>query len=139
MTAVVFDCGVLLSAIGWSGNPRRCLVLAAHRQIKVAATTGIWSEYERIIPTVLATKRPMVNPAPMLHWLLSITNIVEPAPLGKPRSRDPKDDPYLACAIAARAQFLVSNDRDLLDLGKPFGVQMVTPLQLLIHVRERSR
>ena len=31
-------------------------------------------------------------------------------------SRDPDDEPYLNLAIAARAAFLVSRDRDLLDL-----------------------
>lgn len=30
--------------------------------------------------------------------------------------RDPKDEPYLNLAIAAKAHYLVSRDRDLLDL-----------------------
>ena len=30
--------------------------------------------------------------------------------------RDPKDEPYLDLAVAARARYLVSRDRDLLDL-----------------------
>lgn len=31
--------------------------------------------------------------------------------------RDPNDDKFLACAIDGQAQYLVSTDKDLLDLG----------------------
>jgi predicted nucleic acid-binding protein len=58
--------------------------------------------------------------------------------LGKQRSRDPKDDPVLACALAARADYLISNDRDLLALGKPFGIAIVTPAEFLRTVGETS-
>jgi len=57
--------------------------------------------------------------------------LVEPAPLGKQRSRDAKDDPYLACALAAGAKVIVSRDDDLLTMNKPFGIQIVTPRELL--------
>jgi predicted nucleic acid-binding protein len=53
--------------------------------------------------------------------------LVEPSPLGKRRSRDVKDDPFLACALASRAGFIVTKDKDLLALEKPFGVEIVTP------------
>ena len=51
-----------------------------------------------------------------------------------PISRDPKDDIYPATAAAAGANFVVGEDRDLLDLGAYQGVRIVdaaTFLQLL--------
>ena len=138
MIPVVFDCGVLVSAIGWTGNPRRCLRLVALRQIRLCATSQIWDEYETRIPDVLAQKRPGLTARPTLDWLLTVAHFVEPAELGKQRSRDLKDDRYLACALAANAEALVTNDRDLLVLEKPFGVTILTPIQLLLHVRGRS-
>lgn len=53
--------------------------------------------------------------------------MVEPSSLGKQRSRDAKDDPYLAAALAAKASFIVTYDKDLLDLGKPFGIRILKP------------
>ena len=138
MIPVVFDCGVLLSAIGWAGNPRRCLRLVADRQIHPCVTPSVWDEYETRIPAILAQKCPQVNPLPIFNWLLGVARFVDPVPLGKQRSRDVKDDRYLACALGAEAEFIVSNDRDLLALGKPFGVVIVTPVQLLLHVRSRT-
>ena len=138
MIPVVFDCGVLVSAIGWTGNPRRCLSLVAHRLIRMCATTEVWDEYDARIPVELARKRPGVNARAALGWLLTVAEFVQPVPLGKQRSRDIKDDRYLACAPGARAEFIVTNDRDLLDLGKPFGITIVTPVELLVRIRGRG-
>ncbi len=135
MIPVVFDCGILVSAIGWTGNPRRCLYLAAHRQIRLYVTQSVWEEYDSRIPEELSLKRPGVNPRPTLDWLITAVHFIEPAPLGKQRSRDAKDDRYLACALGAQAEWIVSNDRDLLDMQKPFGVEIITPVQLLARVR----
>jgi hypothetical protein len=60
--------------------------------------------------------------------------IFSAAPLGKPRSRDSKDDPYLAFALGATASLIVSRDQDLLVLGKPFGVEIITPRQMLTRL-----
>jgi len=74
------------------------------------------------------------DPWPTLNWYVRFVRQVEAAPLGKPRSRDPKDDPYLACALAARASFIITRDADLLELGKPFGIEILTPRAFLNRV-----
>ena len=131
MIRAVFDCGVLVSALGWAGNPRSCLALVHAGQVQLFATEQIWSEYERRIPAILQAKAQPGDVPAALALLLELVRFVEPAPLGKQRSRDPKDEPYLACALAAAADVLVTNDRDLLVLGKPFGVAILTPVQFL--------
>ena len=42
-------------------------------------------------------------------------------------TRDPKDDPLVACAVEGGAAYLVSGDADLLDLDEYEGCQVVTP------------
>lgn len=46
-------------------------------------------------------------------------------------SRDPKDDKFIACAIAAQSTFLITEDRDLLALGEIAGVQIMTPYDFI--------
>jgi predicted nucleic acid-binding protein len=75
------------------------------------------------------------SPWPALDGLIGLSRLVSPASLGKQRSRDPGDDPYLACALAARAEFVITRDPDLLDLGKPFGIQILTPRALLSRLQ----
>jgi predicted nucleic acid-binding protein len=45
-----------------------------------------------------------------------------------------KDDPYLACALAARAHYIISYDLDLLRLKKPFGIEIIRPAELLRRI-----
>jgi len=49
-------------------------------------------------------------------------------------SRDPKDDKFVACAIAAQAAFLISEDRDLLALGSLGEIQILTPYDFLRQI-----
>ncbi len=41
--------------------------------------------------------------------------------------RDPKNDKFVACAIAGAADFLITVDRDLLDLRTVGNVQVIQP------------
>lgn len=66
------------------------------------------AEYESVIPETLTEELPDVDPLPRLAWIRAKARRVEPSPLGKRRSRDAKDDIYLAGALAASAQFLVT-------------------------------
>lgn len=136
MISAVLDCNIVVSAIGWGGNPRRCLVLAARRKVRLCVTPEIWEEYADIVPAALVEAKRATNPEPTLNWLLRTARFVDPAPLGKQRSRDNKDDPYLACALAAFAKYIVTNDRDLLSLRKPFGIHIVTPVEFLAEIQK---
>lgn len=55
--------------------------------------------------------------------------------------RDPEDDKFLAAAVESGARYLVSGDRDLLDLKSFRGVEIVTPgvfLKVLGESRKRE-
>jgi predicted nucleic acid-binding protein len=129
---VVFDAGVVFSGAGWRGEAHRCLLAMAHRRV-IAYATG---ETLKELSNLQADRgdRAKHPPAATLSWYQDHVKRVEPAPLGKQRSRDVKDDPYLACALGAGAKIIVTRDGDLLVLGKPFGIQIITPRQLLVRL-----
>lgn len=135
MIPAVFDCCVIASGIGWSGNPRFCLDLIFGGQVLLCVTADIWQEYDRIIPAVLASHHRNVDATAELARLLKISRFFEPAPLGKQRSRDLADDRYLAAALGARAEAIVTSDRDLLSLGQPFGIPILSPIEFIKFVR----
>lgn len=126
---VVFDAGVVFSGAGWRGEAHLCLVAMARRRIVAFATTETLDELRRVTGQI-GFKAPN-SPYTILDWYYRTVKTVAPVPLGKQRSRDPNDDPYLACALAAKAKMIVSRDNVLLALQKPFGIEVVSPTELL--------
>ncbi len=84
---------------------------------------------------IAAKKSAPGDPWPRFNWFTDTARVVVPAPTGKRRSRDPKDDPILGTALAARVKLIVTKDRDLLDLEQPFGIQIFHPRQFLTELK----
>jgi predicted nucleic acid-binding protein len=93
-------------------------------------------EETRAVTTELIREiKPRHNAAARLTWYLDKMTLVSPAALGKQRSRDPKDDCYIAAALGAKAHCVVTFDRDLLSLPRPFGIPVITPAQFLKMIK----
>jgi uncharacterized protein len=135
---VVIDTGVLISAIGWRGPAHRCLALIARRRCRMAVSAEIIAEYDSRVPAVLAQEAPQANAPGALAWVRAKALWVEPVPLGRQRSRDLKDEKFLAAALSANAKAIVSYDRDLLALEKPFGIPVLRPAAFLLRMQEQS-
>ena len=54
-------------------------------------------------------------------------------------SRDPKDDKFLACAKTAHADYLVSEDQDLLVLKSYAGTRIIDSAEFLQVLQERAK
>jgi putative PIN family toxin of toxin-antitoxin system len=132
---VVIDANVAASAVCWEGEAFLCLVKLARRQAFAYGSETTLEETREVCARLIREKKPKHKATGRLTWYLNIARQVEAAPLGKGRSRDPKDDPYLATALAAKAQFIVTYDKDLLALGKPFGVEILKPSAFLRKVQ----
>ena len=131
---VVVDSNVVVSAIFWPGESRRCLTLWARRRYHLALTVPIFEEYAEVARR-MGKSIPNVNPEPWLRWIENKARVFDPLALGREISRDPDDDQFLACALASGAKTVVSKDHDLLVLEKPFGIEIITPRQFLAGFR----
>jgi putative PIN family toxin of toxin-antitoxin system len=128
---IVVDTNIFIAA-GWRVNAhaRRVFAAVARRRFRMAVSSVILEEYRGV------SQRPFFdgrNYTGLLSWIERYALLVEPAPLGKRRSRDSTDDIFLACALSAGAAFIISNDQDLLRLGKPFGIEIIQPAQFIVR------
>ena len=55
------------------------------------------------------------------------------------RSRDPNDDMFVAAATAGSARWLVSGDKDLLDMTAPEGVTILSPAAMWELISKPAR
>jgi putative PIN family toxin of toxin-antitoxin system len=67
-----------------------------------------------------------------LAWLLSVARLVDELPELSAVPDDPKDDMVVATAVCAKADYLVTGDRQhLLPIGTYQGIAIITPRQFL--------
>ena len=49
-------------------------------------------------------------------------------------THDPDDDLFVTAAVEGQADYIVSGDPHLLDLGEYLGVKIVSPRELVVHL-----
>src|SRR5438128_1521926 len=118
---VVFDCMVLLQAAARKTGPAvACWQLAKAGAVELWLSPAASAEVKDVLtrPRTLR-KFPDLMPAAVEAYLSEVAaHAVQVAdvPSVFTVKRDPKDSPYVDLAVAADARFLVSRDKDLLDL-----------------------
>jgi len=68
--------------------------------------------------------------------LALLLDILAEARIVKPTTRvticrDPSDDKFFECAVGAGARYIVSEDRDILDVGEYEGIRTVTAAEFI--------
>ena len=137
----VIDTNVLLSGLLWHGTPRALIEQVRTGALTLVSSPALITELAEVVARDrfrTALVRSNTNPERMLAEIRLLAEIVDPAPLTEPVSRDPDDDVVLALAAAARPDFVVSGDRDLLILGMHAGIPIVTPSDALARVTRRD-
>jgi putative PIN family toxin of toxin-antitoxin system len=122
---VVFDSGVLISALAFGGTPFDAL-RAAMLLGRVTLCDQIEAEVRKSLTgRKLGWSAARADAA--IAGLVEVTNQVEVTGNFHGFCRDPKDDMILECAFLASADFIVSGDRDLLDLVDFREIPILSP------------
>ena len=122
---VVIDTNVFISGIFWSGPPYQILKAWQNHKIRLVLSQEILNEYDRVAYT-LTKQYPHVDLLPFIELLAMHAEMYTPVQLKQPLSRDPNDDMFIACALAAKAKIIISGDKDLLTIS---GVNKITILK----------
>jgi putative PIN family toxin of toxin-antitoxin system len=123
---VLIDTNVLLSAALRDKLPERVVFYVAGRDdLRWLVTPEILAEYIEVL------RRPKfaLDEETLQHWaeLLAMRTVhVDSPPQYPDFPRDPKDSPFLAAALANRADFLITGDKDLLDAKDIVTTSIVT-------------
>lgn len=118
---VVFDCNVLLQAAAREKSvAAKCLNLAESGLIQICVSREVLAEVEDVLnrPEIRAHFPDLSDEivGAFLKRLQKLSVLVRPVPKKFSYPRDKDDEPYINLAIAADAGFIISRDRDLLDL-----------------------
>jgi putative PIN family toxin of toxin-antitoxin system len=131
---LVLDTNVVVSALFWDGKPLELMALAPEREVRLYACAALLTELRmtlakpKLVKALEASGRSAGEHVDAYRRLVTLTRRTAAAGAW---SRDPDDDRVIACALAVRADFLVTGDGDLLSLGSVEGVRIVSPVELL--------
>lgn len=134
---IVLDTNVVMSALLWRGSPYRLLeTIRQHPRLQLYSSPVLLEELADVLTRPSASKQlSAIGKAArdVLPDYIAAIELVEPAEL--PRVvRDPDDDHVLACALEARADLIVSGDKDLLVLGTYQDILIVSAAEALHRV-----
>ncbi len=118
---VVYDCMIFLQGAARPNGPAAaCLDLAQEGRVLLHLSAALLLEIRDVLTRPkIQRKYPVLTEdfvEVFLEKLLSRAVYFAEVPCVFHYERDPKDEPYLNLAIAVNAQYIVSRDRDLLDL-----------------------
>ena len=146
MIRAVLDANVTVSAIlNAQGTPGRILDAWRNEHFQLLMSDAILEEIERVLHYPKIAKRHQWSLAQIQQFLTLLADIASLTPDDLELSviaDDPEDNRYLECAVEGHANYIVSGDQDLLQLGTYHGIQIVTPrafLDVLDHSRPNKR
>ena len=131
MTRLVLDTNVVISGLLFGGPPGRLLERLWAGRFRLVLSAAILSEYSR----ALAYPRFGLRPGEvrkLVDGLLRPFSSLTAVEAGPPVCRDPGDDMFPYCAVAAQADAIVTGDRDIRAVGPAFqGIPILTVSDVL--------
>ena len=126
---VVLDTNVLLSGIAYPASvPGKIIAAWRHGSVEVLLCNFILEELRRVLPKLVKRHGLMALEIDDLVDVFSIqAEVVEPAVHTDASLRDPNDQPVLGALQSARADYLITGDKDLLALAAHYPI--VSPVQ----------
>lgn len=136
---IVLDTSALVSGFLWNGAPRRLIEAATAQQIEIFTTRTLIAELEEVSARPKFAARmaaQQLTPELLAARYRAIAETVIPADIGPAVIADPDDDHVLACALAARAELIVSRDPHLLNLKHYQNIPILDPAQALLRIAQ---
>lgn len=127
---VVADTNVIVSALLWVGTPHTILVAAEEARLTLFISPALLEELEGVLQRQKFVRRLhdlQVSAAELTTGYARVAHVVLPRRVMRVVPSDLADDAVLACALAARANYLVSGDADLLRLRLYKGIRILSP------------
>ena len=126
---IVVDTNVLISGIFFGGKPEKVLKLCFKKEITAYVTDEIVTEYRRVVREMQQQARRKFSASSLENFILNAEIIVNKEEIEVCRDHD--DDKFIECAVSANALYIVSGDKDLLDLEKYANVKILTASEFL--------
>lgn len=127
---VTFDTNVLISATQWNTSvSHKLLLLLMEKEISIFTTESILEEFSEVLCRNFRYSKEEATK--LIEILLGFLYVIRPVISLHVVIRDPDDDKILECAVSSHSEFIVTYDKDLLDLVEYQKIKIIKPDVLL--------
>ena len=133
---VVIDTNIVISAILRDRTPEDVLLFVVEEsEFEWIASPEIVAEYVNVLkrPKFKLPKTLMQQWEAMFEQYITVIDVQDDVAF----PRDPKDAPFLACALAAGAAYLVTGDRDFSEAHKVVDTTVLSVRQFKTLICDR--
>ena len=137
---VVLDANVWISAMLWGGKPAAIIKAAEMGKVAIMVSEAIIGEISQVLTYPKLTKvyrAENLQHEELMEAVLRVTKFVEVTKKVNVVTDHPADDKYIECALAARADYLVSGDKHLLNIESYKGTRVVSVIEFLQIIETR--
>ena len=131
---VILDTNVLISSFVFGGNPREILELVKNKEVDGLISPILLAELGDVLAKKFQYSKERI--LQVERKLKKIFKIIHPVKLIKAVADD-SDNRVLEAAVEGRCGYIVTGDKDLLNLKDYQGIKIMTPSEFL--KRELSR
>ncbi|MEW6067127.1 MAG: putative toxin-antitoxin system toxin component, PIN family [Nitrospirota bacterium] len=129
---VILDTNILVSALLFKGDLAGIVDLWKEGQIIPVLSRETFAEFKAVLeyPKFSLTRQEIK--VIIEEEVLPFFEVIEVKDKIKGICRDADDDKFIACAVSAAADFLISGDKDLLNIGRYKSVRIISASELLM-------
>lgn len=132
---VVIDTNIFVPSF-FGGNPRSVIDLWKKGEITLCLSKDILDEYIKVL------QRIGLQDEGELEELLSLFSkgfnmlFTTKTPKIRVIKNDPDDDKFIECALALKAEVIITGDRAIEAIGEYMGIKILSPQQFLKKYKE---
>ncbi len=125
---VVLDTNVLVSGLAYPASvPGKILGAWQQGALGLVLSKYILDEMVRVLPKLSQNRRSATEIRDLADSFLFMAELVDPSNKVDKALRDKADGPVLGTLLAAKADYLITGDKDLLTLAGKYAI--VTPAE----------
>ena len=127
---VVIDTNVFVSSF-FGGNPKKIIDLWKNEKITLCLSHAVLDEYMEVLRRI--GMKDEAELAELLDLFSKGFNLLftTKTPRLKIVKNDPDDDKFFECAVALKADAIITGDGEVLAVREYMGLRILTPLQFL--------
>jgi len=139
---ITADVNILVSSTFWSGDSDKVLRMIENNEAELVLSAEILDDFMKVLdyPEIkdkIRGKGLEMNRT--VEKIESISIIVRPETRLDVVKEDPDDNKILECALAGKADYVISNDKHLLKMKEYSGIKIIKPEEfLIIHKEKRT-